>query len=464
MEDNKGNQIDRRSFMNTAVLIGVGSVLPTVVAAQEVKPKLPGMKSKISIALIGTGLRGQSHLDLILRRNDCEVVAICDIDSRMIESTKKLFADHNREIPSIFSEHERSYRDMIDKVKPDAVIISTPWEWHTEMAVYAMDKGVYVGLEVAGAFSIDECWQLVHTHEKTGSQLYFLENVCFRRDVMAILNMVRQNMFGELIHLECGYQHDLRGVKFNDGMTPYDSGVEFGDKAFSEAKWRTKHSVFRNGDLYPTHGIGPVAQWINLERGNRMVNLCSFASKARGLHEYIVNHPKGGKDHVNARQQFKLGDKVTTLISTSNGETIVIHHDTNLPRPYSLGFRVQGVKGLWMDVNKSLHIEGISHPHRWEDAKEYLEKYDHPLWKTHQEKAVGAGHGGMDYFLINSFVEHVKRNEQPVFDVYDAANWKAITALSEQSIAMGNATLSFPDFSRGWWFQRKNYFAQDDRY
>ena len=464
MENNKNSHsLDRRTFLSSAAMIGASTILPSTDVQQSTVKNSP-LKSKISIALIGTGLRGQSHLDLLLRRADCEVVAFCDVDPKMIDDTKKIFSRFNLKSPPVFSEHERSYRDMIDKVKPDAVIISTPWEWHTEMAVYAMDKGVYVGLEVAGAFSVDECWQLVNTHEKSGSHLYFLENVCFRRDVMAILNMVRKDMFGEIIHLEGGYQHDLRGVKFNDGITPYDSGVEFGINGFSEARWRTHHSVHRNGDLYPTHGIGPIAQWIDLERGNRMVSICSFASKARGLQEYIVNHPKGGKSHPNASQQYKLGDKVSSMINTSNGETIILHHDTNLPRPYSLGFRVQGTKGLWMDVNKSLHIEGISPAHRWEDTKDYLDKYDHPLWKTHQEKAVGAGHGGMDYFLINSFVEHAKRNDHPVFDVYDAANWKAITALSEQSIALGNSTLAFPDFSRGRWYKRKNNFAQDDRY
>ena len=254
----------------------------------------------------------------------------------------------------MYDQGPHDYVRMLDKEKIDAVIIATPWEWHSQMAIAAMKAGVFTGVEVSGAFSLDECWELVNAHESTGTPLYFLENVCFRRDVMAVLNMVKKGLFGELIHLECGYQHDLRGVKFNDGVTPYNSGVEFGDKGFSEAKWRTWHSVYRNGDLYPTHGIGPVAQWININRGNRMETLVSMASKSRGLHEYIINHPKGGPDHPNAKLEFRLGDKVTTMVKCTNGETIVLHHDTNLPRPYSLGFRVQGTKGIWMDVNKSM--------------------------------------------------------------------------------------------------------------
>ncbi|HEY7160576.1 MAG TPA: gfo/Idh/MocA family oxidoreductase, partial [Acidobacteriota bacterium] len=304
---------------------------------------------------------------------------------------------------------------------------------------------------------------VVRTCERTGGQLMMLENVCYRRDVMAILNLVRQNMFGELIHLQAGYQHDLRGVKFNNGKEPYNSGVEFGEKAFSEARWRTNHSVHRNGDLYPTHGIGPVAQYIDINHGNRFVSLTSYATKTRGLHEYIV--AKGGPNHPNASVEFKLGDIVTTMIKCANGETILLQHDTNLPRPYSLGFRVQGTKGLWMDVNHSLYIEGVSAKNdQWEDAQAYLDKYDHPLWQRWSKETEGAGHGGMDFFVLHAFIESVKRKLPTPMDVYDAAAWSAITPLSEKSIALGNETVDFPDFTGGQWMYRKNKFALNDDY
>ncbi|MEL6864173.1 MAG: Gfo/Idh/MocA family oxidoreductase, partial [Bacteroidota bacterium] len=353
---------------------------------------------------------------------------------------------------------------LLEDEKVDAVLIATPWRWHTEMSVAAMKAGKYVGVEVCGAFSIDECWQLVNTHEATGTPLFFLENVCYRRDVMAVLHMVRQDLFGELIHLECGYQHDLRHVKFNDGVNPYGGGVSFGKEGFSEARWRTQHAIYRNGDLYPTHGIGPVAQYTNINRGNRFLHLTSTASKARGLHEYIVNHEKGGPNHPNANIQFKLGDVITTVLKTNNGESIIISHDTGLPRPYSLGFRVQGTKGLWMAVNKSIHLEGRSPEHRWEPAEPYLTQYDHPLWKRYEQRAIGAGHGGMDFFLLHAFVESAKRNATPPFDVYDAATWLAITPLSEQSIAMGSQPMPFPDFTRGRWMDRQPDFAFGEDY
>ena len=279
---------------------------------------------------------------------------------------------------------------------------------------------------------------------------------------MAVLNMVRQNVFGELIHLQGGYQHDLRGVKFNDGKTPYNSGAEFGEKAFSEARWRTQHSVHRNGDLYPTHGIGPLAMMININRGNRFVALNSFSSKARGLHNYIER--KGGKNHPNMKVDFRLGDVVTTNIRCLNGETILLQHDTNLPRPYSLGFRVQGTNGIWMDLNNSIYVEGSGKEHQWEKADEWLQKFDHPLWARWSKSTEEAGHGGMDFFVLHAFVEAVKRSLPTPMDVYDAASWSAITPLSEQSIELGNQTVEFPDFTGGRWMSRKNSFALTDEF
>ena len=448
----------RRQFLQTS--LAAPAVLSTAPAlrAQSNTP----LKSKIKVALLGSGLRGQSHIGLMIRRDDCVVTAVADIDPEMVRRTKAIFEKQNKPLPTFYTKGPEDFRNLLEKEDLDAVIIASPWRWHTPMAVAAMKAGLYVGTEVCGAFSIDECWELVRTHEATGSHLFFLENVCYRRDVMAVLNMVRQGMFGELLHLEGGYQHDLRNVKFNDGKQPYGGGVEFGPKAFHEARWRTGHSVHRNGDLYPTHGVGPVANYININRGNRFVGLTSMASKARSLHEYIVNHPKGGPNHPNADVEFKLGDKVTTMLSTANGETVVLHHDTNLPRPYSLGFRVQGTKGLWMDLNNSLHIEGVSEAHHWEKTESYFEKYDHPLWKKMADRAVGAGHGGMDFFLINAFIEAAKANATAPIDVYDAATWLAITPLSEQSVAQGGTLQTFPDFTNGKWMDRKVDFAMGE--
>jgi len=277
-----------------------------------------------------------------------------------------------------------------------------------------------------------------------------------------VLHMVRQNVFGELVHFRCGYQHDLRHVKFNDGKEPYGLGVEFGEKAISEAKWRTHHSVRRNADVYPTHGVGPIAVMANINRGNRFVSMTSSASKSIGLHNYIVD--KGGADHPNAKVKFKQGDVITSTINTALGETIMVTHDCNLPRPYSLGFRVQGAKGLWEVDGNRIYIEGKSDPHQWDAADAWLKEYDHPLWKKYGAYAEGAGHGGMDFFVLNAFVESAKKNIAPPLDVYDAATWSAITPLSEVSIANNGEPQNFPDFTRGLWMNRTPYEWMKDTF
>ncbi|TAE54401.1 MAG: gfo/Idh/MocA family oxidoreductase, partial [Bacteroidetes bacterium] len=376
----------RRDFLKTSAAAGAG------LAFAASPGFLFGMEDKkVRLGFIGTGLRGRSHLELALQRTDIVVPAICDTDPAAIAESQKMLKAAGKPEAVAYTQGEEDFRRMLQRDDLDAVIIATPWEWHTPMAVAAMKAGVYAGVEVPAAVTLEECWDLVNTSEETGIPCMILENVCYRRDVMAVLNMVRFGVFGELLHLECGYQHDLRGVKFNNGAN--GEGVEFGPKGSSEARWRTNHAVYRNGDLYPTHGIGPVASMININRGNRFVGLSSMATKSRGLHKYIVD--KGGVNHPNAKTEFKLGDIVTTLIRTSNGETIIVSHDTNSPRPYSLGFRVQGVNGIWMDVNKSIYVEGKSKESDvWEPAKSWLDKYDHPLWTRYNDQAEGAGHGG----------------------------------------------------------------------
>lgn len=410
---------------------------------------------KVRMAFIGLGGRGRSHLRRILQRDDVEVKAICDIDPVAIEEANKLLLMASIKNVPAYTDGDWAFLKMLEQGDIDGVIIATPWVWHTKMACAAMRAGIYAAVEVSAANTLEECWDLVNTHEETGVPVMILENVNYRRDVMAVLNMVRQGMFGELIHMECGYQHNLQGVKFNPG-------VQFGPGANGEAVWRTQHDIDRNGDVYPTHGLGPVSSMLDINYGNRMLSLTSTASKARGLHSYIVK--KAGKDHPNAKIDFKLGDVITTVIKTSREETITVQHDTNLPRPYSLGFRVQGTEGLWMDVNSSIYLEGKSPNDRWEAAAPYLEKYDHPLWKKYGEKAAGAGHGGMDFFVDHAFVESIKRKVNTPLDAYDAAAWSSIAPLSEMSIAQGSAPIEIPDFTRGMWMRRKQKFALNDEY
>jgi len=450
--------MNRKKFLRNA---GLAAAAATVLPSNSLFAQINN--GNVRVVLMGVGLRGQNHLDLLLRRTDVEIVAICDIDDRMLSDSKEMITKSGKKMPLIYTGDLYAWKKMLELKNIDATVISTPWEWHKEMIVTSLEAGIkYVATEVMLGITLQDHWDVVKAAEKYKAHVMMLENVCYRRDVMAVLNMVRQNIFGELVHLQGGYQHDLREVKFNNGIDAYGNGCEFGDKGWSEARWRTHHSVYRNGDLYPTHGIGPIAHYININRGNRFLNIVSFSSKARGLHNHIVQ--KCGPNHPNANINFKLGDVVTTSISCANGETILLQHDTNLPRPYSLGFRVQGTKGLWMDVAKGIHVEGTSKAHQWDAAKEWLDKYDHPLWKRWSAEAQGSGHGGMDFYVMHSFIESVKRKTATQMDVYDAAAWSAISPLSEQSIELGNETVLFPDFTGGQWMYRKPVFALNNDY
>jgi len=447
-------EISRRKFMKTTALAGsAAAVMPKNLFSYR-------KKTKVKLGFIGTGLRGQWMLWLATKYPELEISAICDIDDGMIESALKIIKDSGRPEPRIYKQHEEDFLNMVNNENLDGVYIATPWEWHHPMAIAAMEAGIHVGTEVPAALTVRECWDLVNVSESTRKFCMIMENVCYRRDVMAVLNMVRQDLFGELLHCQGGYQHDLRHVKFNDGINPYGGGVEFGKNGFSEARWRTQHSIDRNGDLYPTHGIGPVSPMLDINRGNRMIHLTSTATQSRGLHKYIVD--KGGPNHPNATVDFKCGDIVTTVIKCHNGQTIVLSHDTNNPRPYSLNFRVQGTKGIWQKDANSIYIEGeTKDEHRWEDEDRLMKEFDHPLWKRFENKAQGSGHGGMDFFILRAFIESLK-GAKPVIDVYDAVSMSVISPLSEKSIRLGSASVKIPDFTRGKWKKNQPIFGLND--
>ena len=457
--------IDRRDFIQKTTMAGMALSM-----ANQIKAYAPSGKDKVRVGIIGTGFRSQEHMGNFLQREDVQIIAIADPQQRSVTEAMEVFKQYKKPPPIIYKNGDHDYKNLLKRDDIDAVMICSPWEWHTIQAIDAMNAGKSVGVEVCGAIKLQDCWDIVNTSERTGKPLMMMENVCYRRDIMAVLNMVRKGMFGELLHFQGGYEHDLRGVLFNDGKTAYDSGVEFGKNAYSEAQWRTNHYVHRNGELYPTHGLGPVAVMLDINKGNRLTRLSSVASKSKGLHRYIVNHPKGGPDHPNAKVKFKQGDVVTTQIQTANGETIVLTHDTSSPRPYNLGFRVQGTNGLWIDnhageLNAGLiHFEDKSKHHTWENTEGYMNEHDHPLWKKYGKDAEGAGHGGMDFFVDHAFIECLKRGVEFPLDVYDLATWYSITPLSEKSIIEGGQVQNIPDFTRGKWKTKRQIFALNDDY
>ena len=461
----------RRNFIKQVTVAGIGATGLAIADKASAANSLPETQQKkkpagkddgkIKFGFIGTGSRCQEHINNVLAIGDTKIVAICDIQQGPLERTLKHIAKFNVPEPKIYTGSEREFEKMLNNEEFDCVIIASPWEWHVPMSVAAMKAGVpYVGVEVSAANTIDECWDLVNVSEATGSHLNIMENVCYRRDVMAALNMTRKGLFGEVIHGTCGYQHDLRDIKFNDGTSySYKEGGELrmGPTAFAEAQWRTQHSITRNGDVYPTHGIGPVANCMDINRGNRFLSLSSMATKSRGLHNFVVK--KGGADHPYTKINFNLGDVVTTMIKCANGETVIVTHDTNLPRPYSLGFRIQGTNGIWMNDGNNVYVEGESKPHRWDESDPWFKKYDHKLWSSLEAIAKEAGHGGMDFIMMYDFIDAIRNKKPAPMDCYDAAAWSAISGLSEMSVARGGALVDFPDFTRGQWIHRKPAFA-----
>ncbi len=440
------DSMDRRSFLQTTAAAGLG------VSLSPLHGFRPGPDPSVRLGLIGVGSRGTSHLRGLLQRDDVEIPAVCDVKSENLDRALDLVQQSGRSRPEGYGDGKHAYRDLLSRGDLDGVVISTPWLWHVPMAVDAMEAGLFVGLEVPAATTVDGCWDLVRTAERTGSHCMFLENVCYRRDVMAVLKMVREGLFGEPIHCRCGYQHSLLPYLF-------DETTSFGPGTGAVSSWRTEHYTKRNGDLYTTHGIGPVAHWLDINSGNRFERLTSTATKARGMHDHIVE--EGGADHPKADVDFAQGDIVTSTITTANGESIIMTHDTSLPRPYSLGFRMQGTDGLWTVDNRSVHIEGRSPAHRWEDWESYQQEFDAALWRRHEEEAEGAGHGGMDYFVRNALVESIKRDVAPPIDVYDAATWSVLSPLSERSIERGGEPVSIPDFTDGRWLTDERSFDPD---
>jgi predicted dehydrogenase len=447
--------MERRDFIKqTALLGGYLSIRPE----QFLKATTDTPKARL--AFIGVGMRGAGLLQEAVSQGQVDINAVCDINPGAIDNAKAVISKSGLKAPVWYS-GEHDFEKIVQRDDVDGVIIATPWNWHLPMALASLKAGKYTGCEVISGLTVEEIWELVHASEKTGTPYMMLENVCYRRDVMAVLNMARKDMFGQITYAECGYQHDLREVIFNDGVHMMGGGLEFGDKGINEAHWRTQSYIDRNADLYPTHGIGPVSQVLNITRGNQFAYLTSMSSPSASLHQYILD--QGGPLHHNAGVKFKCGDVVTTLIKCTNGEMVKMTFDTCSPRPYSLGFRIQGTEGIWTDEAQGIYFQKLApEHHQYEGIEKYIKQYDHPYWAKYGHLAEGSGHGGMDYFIIREFVECVRYKKPFLMDVYDAATWSVMGPLSQHSIAQNSAPVAIPDFTRGKWKTRKPIFGLNE--
>ncbi|NKB87696.1 MAG: hypothetical protein GKS06_05695 [Acidobacteria bacterium] len=391
---------------------------------------------EVRIGFVGTGGMGTAHVRNLSRIEGCRITAVCDVDEANAERAASVIEEAGHPRPTLYTRGETDYLRLCEDEDLDLVYTATPWRWHVPVCLAAMENGKHAASEVPIAVTLEECWQLVEAAEKYNRHCIMMENVCYGAMEMMVLNLVRQGLLGELLHAECGYLHDLRGIKFADE---------------GEGMWRRAHSMLRDGNLYPTHGLGPVAQCMNINRGDQFDYLVSMSSPSRGLQEFAeANYPEGD---AKRRETFALGDVNTSLLKTMHGRSIKVVHDTNLPRPYSRINMLQGTRGIFQGYPDRVQVEGRSEGHGWEDAQEYMAEFEHPLWKQLREQSEGAGHGGMDFVEDWRLIHCLRAGIPYDIDVYDSAAWSAVSELSERSVAAGSAPVPFPDFTRGRWRQ-----------
>lgn len=440
-------EIDRREALKLvaaglAALGGAAACAPAVRAAASTPTLGPAPGEffaappldTVRIGFVGVGGQGSAHVRNLLRIEGCVIRAVDDIVPEKVIRIQDLVEQAGFPRPAGYSRGPTDFVRMCEEQDLDLVFNATPWEWHVPICVAAMRNGKHAATEVPAAYTIDDCWALVEHAERYRKHCVMMENCNYGRTEMMVFNMVRQGVLGEILHAEGGYLHDLRAVKFS----PEGEGL-----------WRRAHSMRRNGNLYPTHGLGPVANCMDINRGDRFAYLVSMSSPSRGLQRYAREHfPEGSPQRS---EQYVLGDVNVSLIKTANGRTICVSHDTNLPRPYSRIHVVQGTRGLFQGYPDRVYVEGRSKNDDWDQAEAYLTEFDHPLWRQMEARSRGAGHGGMDFLEDYRLIKCLREGVATDMNVYDAVALSAVTPLSEWSVANGSAPVEFPDFTRGRW-------------
>ncbi len=431
----------RRNFIKTGIATGLGSIAIQGQANERGEYPLhfaaPPLEV-VRIGFVGVGGRGWNHINNLLKIDGLEIRAVCDVRPERVELIQNMVVKAGQPKPDGYSRGKTDFLRLCDRGDIDLVYTATPWDWHVPVCVAAMERGKHAATEVPAAVTLDECWQLVEMAEKTKRHCVMVENCCYGRPELMILNMVRKGVLGELLHGEAGYMHDVRRMKVTA------KGVDF---------WRTKHSIERNGNLYPTHGLGPIAQCMNINRGDRFDYLVSMSTKTRGVP--LLAKEMLGPDHLLVTGDYALGDVNSSMIRTVNGLTIIVQHDCDTPRPYSRINIVQGTKGIVRSYpEEKIYLDHRSPSHQWEPLEKYYEEYDHPLWKALQKQAKGSGHGGMDFITNYRLIEALRNGTPTDQDVYDAADWSVVSALSEESVANRSRPVDFPDFTRGAWKKR----------
>ena len=397
------------------------------------------MKEKIKLGYIGLGRRGSYVLrKCFAMMKDVEVTYICDLSNELLDKSAQDVFDNSGVTPK----KTKDYHDIINDPEIDGVVVMTGWSGRPGIAVECMRAGKYCAIEVGCSDTLEECFELVRAYEETGVPVMMLENCCYGRRELAVLNLVKQGLFGETVHATGGYMHYLNDVELfkdveNDNVKHY----------------RLDYYINNNRESYPTHELGPISKALSINRGNRMVRLNCITSKSVGLKDYA--NTKLGPDSKYSKMDYKQSDVVTTIITCANGETIQLTLDTTLPRAhYSRNFSIRGTKGMSNEDSKVIYLEGMEEPVRGNE-EEMFKKYDHPIHIEYEKAQKMGGHGGIDWLVCRAFVESVKAGIDTPIDAYDTATWLCIGALTELSIAQNGAPVDIPDFTGGKWQNRE---------
>lgn len=442
--------MDRRGFLKAATVTAAAGltaacassnnqVTPVKQQGKNVIGLIAPKMDVVRVGFIGVGQRGYGHVKRMSHIEGAEIVAICDNHQEVLDRTAKFLTDNGHKQPALYGNSEYAYRDMLNRQDIDIVIISTPWKWHAPMAIESMESGKHAFVEVPLATTVEEMWDIVNTAERTQKNCMMMENVNYGRDELMVLNMVRQGVFGELLHGEAAYIHELRW--------------QMKELETKTGSWRTGWHAKRNGNLYPTHGLGPVSQYMNINRGDRFDYLTSMSSPALGRALYAQKEFPA--DHQRNQLKYINGDMNTTLIKTVKGRTIMVQHDTTTPRPYSRHNLIQGTNGVFAGFPNRIALEegGSGNFHEWDyDMQSWYNKYDHPLWvKMGNEAERNGGHGGMDFLMFWRMIYCLRNGEPLDQDVYDGAAWSVISPLSAESLNNRAKSVDIPDFTRGAW-------------
>jgi predicted dehydrogenase len=447
MSDADGRRLSRRELLKAAAVtsvLGIGSAGADTAGAPQAPAEAPGPSvmdlkfdrhETVRIGVVGVGGRGTSLLRELLDVEGARVTAVCDLVPAKTERARALCTKKKQAAPEAYTNGDHDFENLVKRDDVDLVLVATPWEWHVPMALAALTAGKHAVVEVPAATTIEDCWALVNASERTRRHCIMIENCCYGERELLVLNMVRAGLLGEIKHGEAAYIHDLRKVELFDDAR--------------EGPWRRLHHLNRNGNLYPTHGLGPVASYMGINGGDRFEYLVSMSSPEMGLTKWRADHVP--KDSPKWKETYVCGDMNTSLVKTAKGRTIVLQHDVTSPRPYDRINLVSGTKGCFRDYPPRLFLDGQKDAHKWASLKEHEDRFEHALWKQLGKRAKKGGHGGMDYIMCWRLVQCMREGLAPDMDVYDAAAWSAPGPLSDQSVAQGSAPVPFPDFTRGRW-------------